>query len=54
MLLKGTEIVKEDLVDDIVRQSNPYKAPDRIMKRSELATDYSSQQSTSRIVEPNE
>ena len=52
--LKGADIVKEDLVDDIVKQSNPYKAPDRIMKRSELVTDFSSQSATSRVIEPNE
>lgn len=52
-MVKGAEIVKEDLVDDIVERSNPYKAPEKVMKRSELATDYSSKQST-RVIEPNE
>lgn len=33
-------MVKEDLLDDIIKESSPYKAPEKIMKRSELASDF--------------
>ena len=53
-VLKGAEVVKEDLIDDIVQQSNPYKRPDMVMKRSDLVTDFSSKQSLTRTIKPDE
>ncbi len=43
--------MKEDLVDDIVERSNPYKTPEKIMKRTELSSD---SQFSARVIEPNE
>lgn len=37
---KGSEVVKEDLLDDIIKESSPYKAPEKIMTRSDLASDF--------------
>lgn len=33
-------MVKEDLLDDIIKESSPYKAPEKIMTRSDLASDF--------------
>lgn len=33
-------MVKEDLLDDIIKESGPYKPPEKIMKRSDLASDF--------------
>ncbi len=38
-LPQGSEIVMEDLIDDVVRESNPYKPPEKVMKRSDLASE---------------
>ncbi len=37
---QGSEVVKEDLLDDIIKESSPYKAPEKIMTRSDLASDF--------------
>ena len=50
---KGAEVVKEDLIDDIVQQSNPYKPPERIIKRSDISTDFS-RKNTQRTIKPDE
>jgi len=36
--LQGSEVVKEDLIDEIVKESSPYRAPDKAMKRSDLSS----------------
>ena len=33
-------MVKEDLIDDIVKASDPYKPPETLKKRSDLASDF--------------
>ena len=38
--VQGSEVVKEDLLDDIIKESGPYKAPEKIMKRSDLASEF--------------
>ena len=37
---QGAEIVKEDLIDEILKESGPYQAPEKIQTRSEMASDY--------------
>ena len=49
---QGAEVVKEDLIDDIARESGPYHPPEKIMRRSDMATDFSAPQQ--RTVKPNE
>lgn len=43
-------MVKEDLLDEIIRESSPYKPPEKIMKRSDLASDFAK----SKTYQPNE
>ena len=50
--LQGAEVVKEDLIDDIARESGPYHPPEKIMRRSDMATDFSAPQQ--RTIKPNE
>ena len=50
--LQGAGVVKEDLIDDIARESGPYLPPEKIMRRSDMATDFSAPQQ--RTVKPNE
>lgn len=45
-------MVKEDLLDDIIRESNPYKPPEKIVSRSEMASDFNNPET--KIFEPNE
>ena len=42
-------MVKEDLIDDIVKESNPYKPPEKLMRRSDMASKQQSQ-----TYQPNE
>ena len=44
--------MKEDLVDDIVKESAPYKAPETLMKRSDLASDFTKPET--KTYKPNE
>lgn len=44
--------MKEDLIDDLVKESDPYKAPETLMKRSDLASDFS--RPKVKTFEPNE
>ena len=50
--LQGAEVVKEDLIDDIAKESGPYQPPEKIMRRSDMATDFSMPQE--RTIKPNE
>ena len=50
--MQGAEVVKEDIIDDIARDSGPYLPPEKIMRRSDMATDFSTQQQ--RTIKPNE
>ena len=45
-------MVKEDLIDDIAKESGPYHPPEKIMRRSDMATDFSTPQQ--RTIKPNE
>ncbi len=49
---QGSEVVKEDLIDDLVKESDPYKAPETPMKRSDLASDFTKPET--KTYEPNE
>ncbi|XP_064390541.1 mitochondrial import inner membrane translocase subunit TIM44-like isoform X2 [Halichondria panicea] len=52
---KGAEIVKEDLIDDILKESAPYQAPDKIQTRSEMASDYAGSNTQEQTtISPNE
>jgi import inner membrane translocase subunit TIM44 len=42
--------VKEDLLDDIIKESSPYKPPEKVMKRSDLASDFAKP----KMYKPNE
>ena len=44
--------MKEDLIDDIVKESDPYRPPEKIMRRSDLASDFA--KSKTKTYEPNE
>ena len=44
--------MKEDLIDEIAKESGPYLPPEKIMRRSDMATDFSSPQQ--RTIKPNE
>ena len=50
--LQGAEVVREDLIDEIAKESGPYQPPEKIMRRSDMATDFSTPQQ--RIIKPNE
>ena len=50
--VQGAEVVKEDLIDDIAKESGPYHPPEKIMRRSDMATDFSTPQQ--RTIKPNE
>ena len=45
-------MVKEDLLDDIIKESSPYKSPEKIMSRSEMASDFSKPET--KTFKPNE
>ena len=45
-------MVKEDLIDEIAKESGPYQPPEKIMRRSDMATDFSTPQQ--RTIKPNE
>ena len=45
-------MVREDLIDDIAKESGPYQPPKKILRRSDMATDFSAPQQ--RIIKPNE
>ena len=49
---QGAEVVREDLIDDIAKESGPYQPPEKILRRSDMATDFSTPQQ--RIIKPNE
>ncbi len=52
---QGAEIVKEDLIDDILKESAPYQAPDKIQTRSEMASDYAGSNTQEQTtISPNE
>lgn len=44
--------MKEDLIDDIVKDSSPYKPPEKIMRRSDLGSAFA--KPGAKKVEPNE
>ena len=47
--------MKEDLLDDIIKESAPYKAPEKIMTRSDLASDFAkTNQQKPKTFKPNE
>lgn len=53
---QGAEIVREDLIDEILKESGPYQAPERIQTRAEMASstpDTSTAQEHT-IISPNE
>ena len=50
--LQGAEVVREDLIDEIAKESGPYQPPEKILRRSDMATDFSTPQQ--RIIKPNE
>ena len=49
---QGAEVVKEDIIDDIAKESGPYLPPEKIMRRSDMVTDFSTPQE--RTIKPNE
>lgn len=52
---QGAEIVREDLLDDIVKESGPYQSPERIGTRTEMASSYSPSAPTQEnTISPNE
>lgn len=40
------------MIDDIVRESNPYKPPEKVMRRSDLVSDFTKPKTKS--YKPNE
>lgn len=51
---QGATVVKEELLDDIIKESAPYKPPDKMRMRSEMADTADSAQEAEKIIEPNE
>ena len=50
---KGATVVKEDLLDDIIKESAPYQSPDTLKKRAELTPDHKEEHPATQI-EPDE
>lgn len=52
LCVQGSEVVREDLIDEIVKESAPYKPPKEILKRSDLASDFT--KAETKTYTPNE
>ena len=52
--LQSAEVVKEDLLDDIILESGPYKPPEKILKRSSMASSETEGATTADTIQPNQ
>lgn len=54
---QGVEIVKEDIIEEIAKESGPYRPPEKIQTREEMASSYSSsnrEEAAKQPITPNE